>query len=179
MENWFHGYKWPPADFAASWSNASPNTFPQKYWDGKLFALTVLGEFVQVPAWAGNPAWDQLHNELAGFLPERRRYCQRAVGSSQAHRISRRCHGGGADATHQSLGVVSRHSDVQFQVCACDPPVGYDCERRRAVCGDALQDGFQAREAVAIFAGHTAADRSARSCLRFQAATQLKPILSP
>ena len=24
---------------------------------------------MQVPAWAGNPAWDQLHNELAGFLP--------------------------------------------------------------------------------------------------------------
>ena len=32
-----------------------------------------------------------------GVPPQRRRYCQRAKGSRQAHRISLRCHGGGAD----------------------------------------------------------------------------------
>jgi hypothetical protein len=51
MEDWFHGNKWPPADFESQWVNAQPanDGFPLKYWDAKLFAITVLGEFVQIP----------------------------------------------------------------------------------------------------------------------------------
>jgi membrane-associated phospholipid phosphatase len=72
MEDWFHGYKWPPADFQMQWVNASPpgNGFPRKYWDPKLFAITVLGEFVLVKTPGGQPAWTQFATALDNLLPK-------------------------------------------------------------------------------------------------------------
>ena len=54
-EDWFHGNKWPPIDVAAAWVRAEPagNGFPRKYWDPKLLAVTVLGEFVLIKSGAG------------------------------------------------------------------------------------------------------------------------------
>ncbi len=69
MEDWFHGYKWPPADFMSQWTNANPSTFPPAYWDADLFAITILGEFVQVKDSSGQPAFAQLYNTLTPLLP--------------------------------------------------------------------------------------------------------------
>ncbi|WP_375415444.1 hypothetical protein [uncultured Bradyrhizobium sp.] len=69
MEDWFHGYKWPPADFELQWRNAHPTTFPRKYWDAKLVAVSVLGEFVLVKTAAGQPAWTQFKTLLDALLP--------------------------------------------------------------------------------------------------------------
>jgi membrane-associated phospholipid phosphatase len=69
MEDWFHGYKWPPADFMSQWTNASPTTFPPAYWDADLFAITLLGEFVLVKNTSGQPAWNQFNSQLAALLP--------------------------------------------------------------------------------------------------------------
>jgi membrane-associated phospholipid phosphatase len=71
MEEWFHGYKWPPADFQGQWRNAAPkhDGFPRKYWDAKLFAITVLGEFVLVNDSAGKPRWNQFKASLGNLLP--------------------------------------------------------------------------------------------------------------
>jgi membrane-associated phospholipid phosphatase len=69
MEDWFHGYKWPPADFMSQWTNASPSTFPPAYWDADLFAITILGEFVLVKNTSGQPAWNQFNAQLAALLP--------------------------------------------------------------------------------------------------------------
>src|SRR6202022_2738477 len=68
MEDWFHGYKWPPADFMGQWVNASPTTFPPTFWDADLFAITILGEFVQVQS-GGQPAFAQFQNALHALLP--------------------------------------------------------------------------------------------------------------
>jgi membrane-associated phospholipid phosphatase len=69
MEDWFHGYKWPPADFLTQWTNASPTGFPLAYWDPTLFAITVLGEFVVVKNGSGQTAFNQFNSVLAAFLP--------------------------------------------------------------------------------------------------------------
>lgn len=72
MEDWFHGNKWPPADFQAQWVNAKPtaNGFPRRYWDSKLYAITVLGEFVLVNDNAGKPRWNQFAAALDALLPK-------------------------------------------------------------------------------------------------------------
>jgi hypothetical protein len=72
MEDWYHGNKWPPADFATQWVNASPgpNGFPRRYWDSKLYAITVLGEFVLVNDNAGKPRWNQFTTSLDTLLPK-------------------------------------------------------------------------------------------------------------
>jgi membrane-associated phospholipid phosphatase len=71
MEDWFHGNQWPPADFASQWINAYPSGdgFPRKYWDPKLFAITVLGEFVLIDNATGQPKWNQFAGDLAALLP--------------------------------------------------------------------------------------------------------------
>ncbi len=70
MEDWFHGYKWPPADFLSQWTNAQPTSFPPAYWDAKLYAITILGEFVLIINGAGLPAWSQFDNDLDALLPK-------------------------------------------------------------------------------------------------------------
>jgi hypothetical protein len=70
IEDWFHGYKWPPADFQKQWINAQPPAkgFPRRYWDTQHLAIAVLGEFVQVKS-GGQPAFIQFVPLLDALLP--------------------------------------------------------------------------------------------------------------
>jgi len=70
MEDWFHGNKWPPADFYPQWTNAQPTSFPDRYWDAQLYAITILAEFVQVKDGSGQPAWPQFAADLDALLPK-------------------------------------------------------------------------------------------------------------
>jgi len=72
MEDWYHGNKWPPADFATQWANASPRPrdFPRRYWDSRLYAITILGEFVLVNDNTGKPRWNQFATSLDTLLPK-------------------------------------------------------------------------------------------------------------
>lgn len=72
MEDWYHGNKWPPADIQAQWINAYPPAkgFPRRYWDSKLYAIAVLGEFVLVKNSAGKPRWNQFAAALDALLPK-------------------------------------------------------------------------------------------------------------
>jgi hypothetical protein len=71
LEDWFHGYKWPPADFESGWINARPpaHGFPPTYWDADKLAIAVLGEFVQVAGTSTQPAWNGLETALDALLP--------------------------------------------------------------------------------------------------------------
>jgi membrane-associated phospholipid phosphatase len=69
MEDWFHGYKWPPADFQSQWINAAPTGFPRKYWDADKLAIAILGEFVLVAGTIAQPAWNRFRPLLDPLLP--------------------------------------------------------------------------------------------------------------
>jgi len=73
MEDWYHGNKWPPADVQpqTQWINAYPPAygFPRRYWDSKLYAITVLGEFVLIKNSAGKPRWNQFAPALKALRP--------------------------------------------------------------------------------------------------------------
>src|SRR6476661_2590206 len=49
-EKWFRGYKWPPANAAAGWTDSAPTAFPRAYWGAKEIATIVLSEFVEATA---------------------------------------------------------------------------------------------------------------------------------
>jgi len=65
-ETWFRGYKWPPAEAAATWRDSAPTAFPRAYWGAKEIATIVLGEFVEATAPKTNYKWNS--PELRGLL---------------------------------------------------------------------------------------------------------------
>jgi hypothetical protein len=69
-ENWFRGYKWPPADAVAQWKNSAPKKFPRAYWGAAEYATTVLGEFVLAKAPTTGFRWNSpgLRNLLKNIL---------------------------------------------------------------------------------------------------------------
>ena len=159
----------------------SPTAFPPKYWDGKLFALTILSEFVRVTnSVTGNTLWDQFHNELAAFLPANAAAFDKEL--KEVVTLIEYRSGVMAEALAQrtnpwawSRGILmcnSKSAPVTHQLVTIAAIIG-------EIRGYALQDGFQAPEAVAIFAGFIAAGSKCPVMLRFQVATQLKPFLSP
>jgi hypothetical protein len=71
MEDWFHGNKWPPADVAQYWKNASPTIFPRNYWSAYHYSFTVLAEFVTITDTSGKTLWNApaLQASLNALLP--------------------------------------------------------------------------------------------------------------
>jgi len=67
LEDWFRGYKWPPADVAPTWGTAAPVQFPRRYWGSFQHAVTVLGDFVRTADSSGHH-WHQFSSELDGIL---------------------------------------------------------------------------------------------------------------
>jgi membrane-associated phospholipid phosphatase len=57
-ESWFRGYKWPPADAFAQWTNSAPTQFPRAYWGPSEYATVVLGEFVEATAPTTGYKWN-------------------------------------------------------------------------------------------------------------------------
>ena len=59
LEDWFHGNKWPPGDYADNpWPNTNAVAFPRRYWSSFHYSIVVLGEFVT--AHAGALRWNTI-----------------------------------------------------------------------------------------------------------------------
>jgi PAP2 superfamily len=71
LEDWFRGYKWPPADVVPFWTNAAPTQFPRRYWDSFHHSVAVLGDFVRTTDSSGRYSYEfssELNAILAGAI---------------------------------------------------------------------------------------------------------------